>query len=755
MKARRDTAAVKGADEPVASGHRRAHVARVGLAFLVAGCTMFGSKPLAAQGRESYQIQPVRIDREPKIDGVLDEEIWQRAPVIDRFTQQEPKQGEPATERTEVRLLYDEHNLYIGVHAFDSKAEGILATEMHRDSTRLFDEDNFQVILDTFHDLRSGYMFVTSPLGAKLEQQVSDEGEGRNTMTGEAPSVNRNWDGVWTVAAHRTPDGWVAEIAIPVVTLRFPKTDAQTWGINFMRNIRRKNEQVFWAPVPKAYGLTRVSLAGTMTGLSSVNRGLDLRLKPFVLGGARHDQAGATIANSVLHDVGLDAKLGVGSGLTLDATINTDFAETEVDTEQVNLSRFPLFFPEKREFFLENAGQFNIDATSGNDRLMNLFFSRRIGLSDTGQPIPILGGMRLTGKTGRNNLAVLDLVTGEAFGKPGDNFLVARYSRDIFARSKVGGLVSAKQAVGGDHFNRMFVADTTLVPHRNFVVKSFLAKTSSPGVSGGEMAWFTGFRYLEPRWDIYADYMSVGDHFNDEVGYVERMGTRRMRGHVERTLRPRRYHLRTLEPHMNLTYETDHNNRLLTRRLHQMVTARFDNGGNVVVWYQRWFDQLDEPFAITRTVAIPIGAYHYADWQVSYTSNPARRFYQRVAWAPRTFYDGTRTDMSLTLGLRATSQLASEVRYSRNDVDLKSGAFVVNLARVQVDYALSPRMTVRMMTQYNSSTRQVSNSMRFNHRYNAGSDLYISYDDLQGNRLGLPEIRNRQLAVKLTRLLTR
>ena len=289
---------------------------------------------------EYYRVAPVRVENGPQIDGRLDEEVWLRAAVIDEFVQQEPAEGEPATERTVVRLLYDAEALYLGVEAYDSEPDGVIATEMRRDSLRLLDEDNFQVILDTFHDRRSGYMFVTSPLGAKLEQQVAEEGEGgwrgRNSN-----NININWDGVWDVVSRRTADGWVAEIAIPMVTLRFPRTAEQVWGVNFMRNIRRKNEQVFWAPISKEYTLTRVSLAGTMTGIGAVNRGLDLRLTPYALAGGRQDRVQSGFDGSGFNDYGLDVKYGIASGLNLDLTLNTDFAQVEVDEQQVNLTRFP------------------------------------------------------------------------------------------------------------------------------------------------------------------------------------------------------------------------------------------------------------------------------------------------------------------------------------------------------------------------------------------------------------------------------
>ena len=279
------------------------------------------------------RVAPRPVAQPPVVDGLLDEEAWLSAAIVDDFVQQEPAEGDPATERTVVRLLYDAQALYIGVEAYDSVPEAVIATEMRRDSLRLLDEDNFQVILDTFQDRRSGYMFVTSPLGAKLEQQVSEEGEGgwRGTNTS---NINLNWDGVWDVVAHRTPEGWTAEIAIPMITLRFPEAEEQVWGVNFMRNIRRKNEQVFWAPISKEYTLTRVSLAGTMTGITGVDQGMDLRVTPYVLSGGRQDRVGGGgLDGSGFREIGLDVKYGLASGLNLDVTLNTDFAQVEVDEQ--------------------------------------------------------------------------------------------------------------------------------------------------------------------------------------------------------------------------------------------------------------------------------------------------------------------------------------------------------------------------------------------------------------------------------------
>ena len=702
---------------------------------------------------ERYRVEPVRVDEGPQIDGRLDEEVWLRAAVIDDFVQQEPSEGAPASERTVVRLMHDAQALYIGVEAYDSQPQGVIATEMRRDSRRILDEDNFQIILDTFHDHRSGYMFVTSALGAKLEQQISEEGEGGRF--GNSSNVNVDWDGVWHVSSRRTGEGWIAEIAIPLVTLRFPEAERQTWGVNFMRNIRRKNEQVFWAPIPKAYSLTRVSLAGTLTGMAGVNRGMDLRLTPYVLAGGRQDRLVSGLEGSGFRDVGLDMKYGITSGLNLDVTLNTDFAQVEVDEQQVNLTRFPLFFPEKRDFFLENSGMFSVKNEGGIGQLADLFFTRRIGLSDEGQPIPIIGGARLTGKVDRHNIAVLNIQTQEALAQPGQNFFVARYSRDILARSRVGGLIVNKEAIGDAHYNRTFAFDTSLALHRNFVVTGFLAKSETPGISTQDAAGHVNANWTSPAWRIYGEYTDLQDNFNAEVGFVPRVGIRRSKFHGEWDPRPGKWHIRQMDPMFNIVYITDQNNRLLSRQLHHMIGFYFDNGSSLVVIYNDQFEQLDVPFRIRRNVVIPPGTYRFGEPSVSYSSNPSRRVYGRARYAPNTFFDGRLIDASATLGLRATNRFATEAQFSRSDVDLPWGAFVADLASVRFDFALSPEMTLRTLTQYNSISDSVSTSVRFNWIYSPGSDLYIAYDEFRQDLPGIPWLQNRQLAIKMTYLLSR
>ena len=729
---------------------------RVSFPALIVSLAAVGARPVSAaqDSRELYQLEAVRVAEGPVIDGSMDDAVWQRAPIIDQFTQQEPAEGAPATERTEVRVLYDGSNLYVGVHAFDSEPNAAIASEMRRDSDRLLDEDNFQIILDTFNDSRSAYMFVTSPLGAKLEQQIFEEGEGGRRGFSTNNNINRNWDGVWYVSTRQLSDGWTAEIAIPMVTVRFPDAERQDWGVNFMRNIRRKNEQVFWAPIPKAYSLTRVSLAGSLTDLESLSRGLDLRIKPFLLGGGRRVSNSGTVDNSTQEDIGLDVKYGVTAGLNLDLTINTDFAQAEIDDEQVNLTRFPLFFPEKREFFLENAGQFNVGTSTSVSRVADLFFSRRIGLSDTGDVVPILGGARLTGKVGRNNIAVMDLQTDDAFGARGENFLVARYSRDVFARSKIGAMLINKEVTGDTYFNRTFAVDMTMAPHPSLAFNGFLAGTSTEGVSDGQMAGHLRAAWLDQSWRVYAEYTDLQDNFNPEVGFVPRRGIRTSKIHVEPTPRPGRFGIRVLRPMVIVTYTTDQTNRLVSRRIHQMLGIQLEDGSSAFILYNRNFERLDDPFTL-QGVVVPVGSYRFGDWRFSFTSDPSRRFYSSVTYAPQTFFDGTRTDWSLRMGFRATSQLSTEGQVARNEVELPGGSFTADVASLRIDYALSPTMTLRTLTQYNSLTDEWSTSARFNYIYRPGSDFYLVYDELRRDGPGVEWIRDRRLLLKFTYLLSR
>jgi len=717
--------------------------------------------PLAAQeSRGDYQVLAVRTAAPPILDGFLNEGVWERGGRLDGFIQQEPDEGAPSSERTEVYVLYDAANLYLGVRAWDASRSGVTATEMRRDSERILEEDNIQIILDTFKDSRSGYMFVTNPLGAQLDQQVFNEGEGARPGF-PTSNINRDWDGVWHVSARIVEDGWVAEIAIPMVTLRFPDNERQRWGLNVMRNIGSRNEQSFWSPISKEFTIARVSMAGTLDGLEELSRGLDLRVTPFVTSGVTRVLDASIEDDSFDRDFGIDLKYGITPGLNLDVTVNTDFAQAEVDDEQVNLTRFPLFFPEKRDFFLENSGQFNVGSALAFNRYVDLFFSRRIGLASEGA-VPIVAGGRMTGKIGRNDIAIMDVQTAEAFGRSGENFLVAKYSRNIWSRSRIGGLFINKAQTSGDAFNRTYAIDASLAPHPNFTVMGFIAKTETPpattpppGAEGfGEMGAYVNATWLDQDWRIYGEYADLENDFNPEVGFLPRAGIRSTRLHMERNPRPDRWGIRVLSPMINWTYTTDQTGRRVAQRWHYMLGTRFDNGAYLNMWYNDHFDRVDQDFSLNG-VAIPAGDYSFGEWRFSFDSNPARRIYYGLMWSPQDFYGGTRQDAQVKLGARLTDRFSTEAQYTRNSVELPNGPFEIDLAALRIDFALSPTMTVRSVTQYNSLADQFGTSARFRWTYRPGSDLYVVYDEIRRDPDTLFEYRDRRLILKATYLLTR
>ena len=711
--------------------------------------------PAAEDNRVRFQLPAVKVERGPVIDGVLGDEEWRGAPFIDEFVQQEPLEGQPSTVRTEVRVLYDSENLYLGLLAFDSSPESVVATEMRRDGPQIMNEDNFQIIIDTFMDSRSAYMFVVSPLGAMLDQQVVQEGEG--SRRGVSSNINLQWDGVWETSARRTAEGWAAEIRIPMVTLRFPSESPQSWGINFMRNIPNRNEVVFWAPVPRAYSITRVSLAGTLAGLEDLSRGRDLRVKPFVATGGEAERRGDVSTDAAHGDVGLDVKYGITPSLNLDLTLNTDFAQAEADNEQVNLTRFPLFYPEKREFFLENAGLFNV-GTTGSGQRADLFFTRQIGLNESGDEVPIIGGARLTGKAGRNNIALMDIQTDDAFGQPGENFLVARYSRDILSRSEVGGILINRETGGRGGYNRTYAADAALAFGPSLRINGFLAQTDSPEFATPGRAGYFRAHWLSPAWDIDLDHVDLGDRFNAGVGFVPRVGVQSTKLHINRTPRPGKWGIRVMTPMWHIVYTTDQMGRLVYRELHHMIRVTFESNAAFTLIYNRNFERLDEPFRVRSGIVIEPGDFHFYDLRIGYSSNPARRISYGVTYNPQGFYDGHREDMAFTLGSRITSKFSAEASYSRNDVtNLAAGDFVTQLGSLRVDYTFSPTLSFRTLTQYNSSSERWSTSARFRYIYRPGSDLYVVYDEVRRDINGLPvteEFRDRRLIIKATYLVS-
>src|SRR5688500_4440128 len=506
-----------------------------------------------------------RTAEAPTLDGdVLNDPAWANATPITGFTQEQPNEGEPVSERTEVRVLFTNDTLYIGAVMHDSDPSGIVISDARRDSP-LDDTDSFQVIVDTYRDRQNGFVFGTNPAGVEYDGQVTNEGQGGGGLGpgqmqqgGSGAGFNINWDAAWVVRTKVGEHGWSAEFAIPFRTLRYPASASQTWGLNFQRNIRRKNERAYWAPIPRQFNLYRLSLAGSLTGVQTPAL-RNFRITPYALGNALTSGV-APVDLDMDYDFGADVKYSITPSLTLDATVNTDFAQVEVDDQQVNLDRFTLFFPEKRPFFLENAGFFTV----GNPGEVDLFFSRRIGIGPSGEQISINGGGRLSGKAGKYNVGLLNMQTDDVAllqpppGSPhgrlaGSNFTVARVSRDLPNRSSIGGLFTNRGGTGRfareRDYNRTYAIDGKAGVRQHTVLSSFVAKTETPGVDEDDYAFNARSRTSVPRFDLELGYQKVASGFNPEVGFLTRRGYRKPDARLLTRWRPRVLGLQELRPH--------------------------------------------------------------------------------------------------------------------------------------------------------------------------------------------------------------
>ncbi len=461
--------------------------------------------------------QASRTAEAPLIDGLVEGNEWADAEIITGFIQAEPYEGEPATEKTEVRILYDDRAVYIGVICHDTDPSGIVVTDERRDSS-LDDTDAFQIIFDTYLDRQNGFLFATNPAGMEYDGQVTREGEGggrggggrRRAQSGAGGGFNLNWDASWTVQSRTGEYGWSAEFAIPLRSLRYGAETPQVWGLNFQRNIRRKREEVYWSPVSRIFNIYRVSSAGELHGLALATP-RNFKVTPYARGSSNRDFE-LQDANDLDAQVGVDAKFGVTPSLNLDVTVNTDFAQVEVDAQQINFTRFNLFFPEKREFFLENAGNF----VMGKGRSVDLFFSRRIGLGPDGEVIPIKVGARLSGKAGHYNLGIMNMQTDGLTGlSPANNFTVASVRRDLPNRSSLGAMFVNRTATGelaGDNnYNRTFGFDGKWGIGEAVTFNGFAARTQTPGLNGNESAYNINGEYRKLAGRATIEYTQIGE----------------------------------------------------------------------------------------------------------------------------------------------------------------------------------------------------------------------------------------------------
>jgi hypothetical protein len=702
----------------------------------------------------------VAVAEGPTLDGnVLDDQAWKAAPVISGFSQEQPDEGQPVSENTEVRMVFTRDTLYIGVVCFDRDPSSIIVSDSRRDAG-LDETDSFRVILDTYRDRQNGFVFGTNPAAIEYDGQVTNEGQGGgglsgNQQTGSGAGFNLNWDAAWEVRTIIDERGWQAEFAIPFRTLRFPSGADQTWGVNFQRNIRRRNERAYWAPIPRQYNLYRLSLAGTVTGIQTpVIR--SFRVTPYALGNAL--ESGVRPADGkVLGDVGADFKYTLTPSLALDATINTDFAQVEVDDQQVNLDRFALFFPEKRPFFLENAGFFSV----GNPGEIDLFFSRRIGLGANGEAIPIMGGGRVSGKAGDYNIGLLNMQTDDYQDRlPSNNFSVMRISRDLPNRSSLGGLFVNRQGTGGlapdgDH-NRTYAVDGKWGVGQNTVLSSFVARTETPGIRDEDYAFNVRSRTNVARFDLEMGYQEVGDNFDPQVGFLSRRGYRKPDVRLNTRWRPANFiNIQELRPHVSYRSFWGHDGFQETGYMHVDNHWQFRNAYEVHTGMNFTLEGVRAPFQIYPGIFVPPGTYEHKEAQVVLMTNQGAPVSLNLQTFVGGFFGGDRVTFNPTLRMRAGETFSTEVSYSRNDVDLPWGEFVTNLIRTRLSYSFNPRTFVQGLVQYNDRADLWSMNFRFGWLQAANTGLFVVYTDTRGlydlfpNR---PERTDRSLIIKFSRM---
>ncbi|MBI3569360.1 MAG: hydrolase [Gemmatimonadetes bacterium] len=695
----------------------------------------------------------------PVIDGHLDDAVWKEATPFTGFVQREPTLGAPVTERTEVRVLVDGEALYIGAWLYDRDPSGIVPGEKIRDG-QLANSDYFGVILDTYHDRQNGFVFATTPAGIEYDGQVTREGEGggvyqtgqTSAQAGAMGGFNLNWDGSWTVATSTDSLGWYAEFRIPFSTLRYGAGDIQNWGLNLVRVIRRRNEESYWAPIPRQFSLYRLSLAGSLTDLK-VPAHRVASITPYVIGSSSRDYVAGT--GAVTHrDFGADAKLGITPSLTLDLTYNTDFAQVEVDDQRVNLTRFPLFFPEKRPFFLENAGIFSAGTPQG----VELFFSRRIGIDSLGNPQRILGGGRLSGRIGETTVGLMQINTDDpTTGKGGQSFSVARVIREFGQRSRIG--VMAVQRVGSDSagdYNRTYAVDGRLGISEALTVDWWGAKTDTPHRTGDDLGYSARAAYQTDDWNNSFRLVKVGVDFNPEVGFLNREGGYTYyEAILMRYIRfPELKWLRDFNPHISYRGYYQPGGSYESGWLHiDLVKADLTNGGRIGPEWDIYHERLTAPFAIANNVTLPVGSYDFAGPAADFNTDPSLPLSFTLHGDFGQFYNGMRSGGTANVTFRRGASLSSSLLVDYTDVTLQQGHFIRSLVGARNAWFFTPRIFVQSLTQFNNQTNSWSANVRFGWLATAGTGLYVVFNDGEEADSFFSWVRpqNRSLTIKYTR----
>ena len=702
-----------------------------------------------AAGRAT--IRAVRVQSPLRLDGVLEEALYRTVPSISDFVQVEPDEGAPATEKTEVWIAFDRDHVYVAFRCWDSQPDRRVATEMRRDSgTTWGGNDLVSVFFDTFYDRRNGVGFTINSIGGRNDGQITNERQ-----------YSADWNPIWDFAVGSFEGGWTVEMALPFKSLRYREGAAQIWGFNALRTVRWNNELSLITRVPAGRGMQSVqqsSMAATLVGVEAPAGSRNLDVKPYATTSLASDAGGSDLDG----DIGLDAKYGLAQSLSADLTFNTDFAQVEADEAQVNLTRFSLFFPEKREFFLENQGTFSFGglATTGQNAGTDapiLFYSRRIGL-DQGRAVPIQAGGRVTGRVGRYSLGLLNIQTGDAPASSSGaaNFSVARVKRDILRRSSVGLLLTGRSAAqSGAGTNAAVGVDGTFGFFNNLAINTYWAATRTRDLSGDDTSYRAQLDYNGDRYGAQLEHLVVGEHFNPEVGFLRRDDIRRTFGQVRFSPRPASIEsVRRFSWTGSIAYVENTAGRLDTREHGAEFAIEFQNSDRFSLAYQGTYEFLPRPFEIASGVTLPIGGYNADVVRVGWNLGQQRVVSANLLAEHGTFYSGTRTALSASRGrVNLGPQLALEPTYTVNWVELSEGSFTTHLAGSRVTYTMTPRMFVSSLVQYSSENDAVGANVRLRWEYRPGSELFVVYNEERdtGPR-AVPSRSTRALVVKINRL---
>ena len=705
-----------------------------------------------ATGRAT--IRATRLTSPIQLDGQLDETIYGTVPAISGFIQNDPQEGAPATQETEVWVFFDSDNVYVVARCWESDLERMVVTEMRRDNTNIVQNDSLGFSIDTFYDRRNAVIFEVNPIGGRIDAQVTNN------------QANIDWNPIWEVAVGQFEGGWTVEVALPFKSLRYRPGRVQLWGFQVRRNNRWKNEVSYLTPIPASLqrrGHFQTSLSATLVGLEAPPASKNIEIKPYMTSSLTSDlTATPPISNDPGMDVGLDLKYGIIPNLTADFTYNTDFAQVEADEQQVNLTRFSLLFPEKREFFLENQGTFAFGGTAAsqvggpNDAPL-LFYSRRIGLNE-GRAIPIQVGARLTGRIGRYSLGLLNIQAGdEPVSKTrATNFSVARLKRDLLRRSSVG-LMLTRRSVGqsGAGNNEAYGVDGTFAFFDNLSINTYWAQTRTDGLTGENTSYRAALDYAGDRYGVQLERLAVGNDFNPEVGFVRREDIRKNFGQFRFSPRPRSSRtIRRLLWTGSIAYIEDGAGRLDTRRQDGEFAIEFHNSDRFEVGVSNTYEFLSKPFPIASDVAVSPGSYDFLTARTGFTFGQTRKMSGIISVEYGTLYSGHRTSLSISRGrVSLAPQLSIEPRISADWVDLEEGSFTSWIMGSRVTYTMTPRMFVGGLVQYRSDSHVVTANVRLRWEYRPGSELFVVYNDERDTLSpGFSDVKNRSFIVKINRL---